>query len=176
MKGYIIFFSYIFVIFKNYVDAATFNFDNGLNGWKSARGGWVWESRSSLSNPVPGIEEEGFAVLHTQYGSDDLFLNGFHMPEGGVMTIKFFGKSTYVGTDTLRVETFYESQLDGHVIRDLSKFISPDSNSWITETFDIPADARDFGVSESLSHRNVVNGILMKISNFHFLIFCIKFY
>ena len=128
-----------------------YDFKYGLGDWKAYRNYWTAHTRATIGHPLPGFEEDGFAVMIDSSISDELYLGHLYMPLGGYVTIKFFGKEEYIGSATLTLSKYYEGNvLNKFPIDSLGKYITPTAEKWVTVTIPIPADSRTFGVSSNM--------------------------
>ena len=126
----------------------TYDFSTGLQGWIPLWNKWQWLSRNTMQNSVPGVSEDGFAGLTTAYAYDHLYLPGLNMPLGGTITIKFYARKSFYGF--FRLQYFYDKYWDGDNIANLDNYMTSNSNSWTTKTFQIPKNLGEFSVSCNL--------------------------
>ncbi|KAK7078917.1 hypothetical protein SK128_013041 [Halocaridina rubra] len=126
---------------KNY-----FEFENDMEGWLTYRNNWHWSDRAGLQNPVPASSSDGFAVMDAVYSSDELYTPYFVLPDGGELTMTFFLRSRWIGSNTLYIESYPEVGSPTRLI-DLSQYSSPASNEWITVTVDLDPTTDRFALA-----------------------------
>ncbi|XP_042855263.1 uncharacterized protein LOC122242110 isoform X2 [Penaeus japonicus] len=113
-----------------------YDFESDLNGWTALRSSWRWSDRDGLSSVLPPAQHDGFAVLDQAQASDELLSPQFSMPEGGSLTMNFYLRSKFLGSNTLRVS--YVSNDETFLLLNLEEYSLPNNTDWVSVSTDIP--------------------------------------
>ncbi|KAK8724927.1 hypothetical protein OTU49_010982 [Cherax quadricarinatus] len=115
-----------------------FNFDNSLEDWEPNRGSWHWEKRDTSPNPLPPSGTDGFAIMDSEYDSDELFSPYFNCNNGGNFSVTFFMRSHYLDSSNMYINIYVHDGRYGDVFLDMNEYSTPDTDHWITMTKELP--------------------------------------